>query len=281
MKFCHTFWSKPLLENKFYYITDTLQYLLYHYACSLAYVKACGQKIVLYTDEFGKHLFDFLPYDEIIILDEPKIQNISFAAQYKFEALKRMDLCDVLIDGDIIIRNKKAYDVILDYKDDAIYTFYEPNSFTMHNERMFTLLDQLKGIKFKNDFVAPDLNSVAYPNTSFLKFNNQDFKDKYIEQYFHNIDIIKNISFFYWPDIILEQYFLQTLANKEGYSLRPIFPNYPSEQTEKMAIEMGFAHIGHLKFETLDAVKSWLMNCNPYLYNTTKKRTEELIKKYS
>ena len=219
MKFCHTFWSKPLLDNRFAHISETLSFLLYHYACSLAYVKACGHQIVLYTDEFGKHLFDFLPYDDIVVLDNPKIQNNGFVAQFKFEALKRMDLCDVLIDGDLIIQNKNTYNTILNYKDDVIYSFYEPNYCIVNEERkvfLFSgLLDQLKGIRFKNDFVSPDINSLEYPNTSFLRFNNQEIKDKYIEQYYYNMNITKDMPFFYWPDIIFEQYFLQCLINKE------------------------------------------------------------------
>jgi hypothetical protein len=95
------------------------------------------------------------------------------------------------------------------------------------------------------------------------------------------MNITKDMPFFYWPDIIFEQYFLQCLINKEGCSSRPIVPNYPTNQAQKYAMDIGFEHIGSLKFETLEEVKYLLKICNPNLYNITKKRTEELVRKYS
>ena len=46
-------------------------------------------------------------------------------------------------------------------------------------------------------------------------------------------------------------------------------------------MDIGFEHIGSLKFETLEEVKYLLKICNPNLYNITEKRTEELVRKYS
>ena len=284
MKFCHTFWSKPLLENKFYNITDTLKYLLYHYACSVEYVKQSGYNIVLYTDTYGKELFGFLPYDDIIILDEPEVQNKHFAAQFKFEALKRMNLDDVLIDGDIIIRNPVTYEKILNYNEDVIYSFYEPTEMILCSEdkkyMTKSLLDDLSEFSFSGIFNLPDYNAIAYPNTSFLKFNNQELKDKYISQYYYHLNMIKDKEFEHWPDIILEQFFLKCLIDANNYTYRQIIPDYPSEESESYAVNIQFAHIGAEKFETLDLVKHWLKACNYNMYNIVTEKTEKLIEQY-
>ena len=103
MRFVHTFWSKPLYNNKFNTFNNSLKCILSNYGYSVACVKSFGEKIILYTDEKGAELLSFIPYDEVIIINGLEGESIHCAAQLKFEALKLYQDGDVLIDGDLFI----------------------------------------------------------------------------------------------------------------------------------------------------------------------------------
>ena len=75
MKFIHTFWSKPLLLKRFR--ESDKEVILYNYACSVASVKHFGHNIEWYTEEYGKELLGYLPYDNIHIIDNVKNDNIA------------------------------------------------------------------------------------------------------------------------------------------------------------------------------------------------------------
>ena len=97
-----------------------------------------------------------------------------------------------------------------------------------------------------------------------IKFNNEDFKNEYIEQYFRNIDKIKDVDFgFTWPDLIIEQYFLQCLANKHNYSIKCLIDNYP--EGTKYTKKLGFTHLGYQKTQVLPKVKNKLNRLNSLL----------------
>ena len=272
MKFIHTFWSKPLLNNKHNTFSASLRYLLSNYAFSAHCVQAMGHEIVLYTDKYGTELFSFITYNNIIILDDLEDDNMHFFARYKFEALKKCDLGDVIIDGDIFLykpdvykKIEEPYDVIYSFKETAEYNF---NVFSI--VQIGGLLGKLSDYsdKFKPKYKLPQTiaQSTTF-NTSVLKINNEDLRQEYIEQYEYHYNLLKDIQFknCEWPDLIIEQYFLRCLCeHNNSYFAKPIINNLLD--TNESDIN-GFIHVGGRKYELQDWVESLLKNENIELYN--------------
>ena len=69
MKYIHTFWSKPLFENKFNEFNISLDTILLDYAFSVDCIHKIDHKIVLFADEMGAELLSFIPYDEVHIVE--------------------------------------------------------------------------------------------------------------------------------------------------------------------------------------------------------------------
>lgn len=274
MIFAHAFWSKPLYSQKFSKISTSVAVTLLDYAYSVQCVHKFGHTIKLYADKRGIELLKDIPYDEIIELDIDDNTPIHFAASVKFFALQQMDLHEILIDGDIILESSNIFKVIQKSKSDVLYSFFENNEYIQKNANTpeyFTKLLKLIN-NDKLDYVIPNFNDLEYPNTSLLKFNNQQLKDEYIEQYFRNKSYIESIDFEEtWPDIIIEQYFLLGLLEDKNYTHTAIIKNYPNiTQYEK---DLGFTHLGNQKVQTLKRVQSKLERDN-------RKLSTALFKKY-
>lgn len=265
MKFAHAFWSKPLFENKFNKFSISLANTLYDYAYSVECIHKAGYKITLYSDKVGLELLNIIPYDNFIEIPIPENYNKHFAASIKFFALQKMDINDILIDGDAMLELYRVFNVLKLNNADIIVSFFENNKVCKENvgiEYYETLYNNL--IDNNLDYEIPTYDTVGYPNTSLIKFNNEKFKQEYIEQYFRNIEKIKNIDFdFTWPDIIIEQYFLQCLANKNNYLIKYLIENYP--EGTKYTKKLGFTHFGNQKTQVLPKLKSKLNKLNPEL----------------
>lgn len=266
MKFAHAFWSKPLFENKFNNFSISLANTLYDYAYSVECIHKAGYKITLYADKCGIELLNLIPYDSFVEIPIDDNFNKHFAASIKFYALQKMDIDDVLIDGDVMLELPNVFNVLKLNRADMLYSFFENNKtlkINPTNEEYFgKLLNLLRNAGL--DYEMPTYDTVEYPNTSLIKFNNEDFKNEYIEQYFRNIDKIKDVDFgFTWPDIIIEQYFLQCLANKHNYLIKGLIDNYP--EGTKYTKKLGFTHFGNQKTQVLPKVKNKLNRLNSLL----------------
>jgi len=283
MRFAHSFFTEPLKRNKFSGLEDSIRITLTDYACSLAWIHRCGYEITLYTDDPGAKLFDFLPYDEVVILDQPKYPSIHFAAQFKFEAMKDMKLGDILIDGDLIIRDRNTIKMIENDKSDILFSFFEPydyvidggNKIPFYNE----LLGHLNKFSFSEPYKIPKIEELGWPNTSMTKFTNQDLKNKYIKQYEENIEKLHTIDFGKtWPDIIIEQYFLKLLCEENNYSYNPFIPNYPTPESNQYSCSLKFTHLGSAKKSANNIVEEWLKNANQLIYRNTIKEIDKYLK---
>jgi hypothetical protein len=259
MKFAHSFWSKPLFNNKFDKFENSLKNIIVDYACSLNCIHHHNEKIVLYADRVGANLLSFLPYDEVHIIDDMDDNSIHFAAQIKFEALKRMDLGDVLIDGDLFLRTKEVIQYIKNFDEDIVYSFFEPHEVTLRASsarRHINLANILNGhTRYR---VPQKTEEFGWFNTSLMKFNNQKLLDEYIEQYEYHKKQLSNIDFGdTWPDIIIEQYFLTTLVKQNNYSDRPVIENYYYDpKCNERSLKLGFVHLGGDKSMFYD----WTLN---------------------
>lgn len=275
MKFIHTFWSKPLFNNKFDSFNNSLTNILIDYACSVSFIHKYGEKIVLYADKIGTQLLSCIPYDEVYIINGLEDESIHFAAQIKFEALKRCNLGDVIIDGDLFLRKKESIDYIKNIKEDVSYSFFEPYQFVLRNKHMLEVMDNLIysisncKAKFKKPYKLPtSIREFAYTNTSLMKFNNKKILDKYIKQYYYHKDILKGHEFIGWPDIIIEQRFLTILINSSGCSHKSVIDNYYKDpEANQRALDLGFTHLGSNKSQYLKWVSEMLKENDEQLYN--------------
>lgn len=271
MRFIHTFWSKPLYNNKFNTFNNSLNILLSNYGYSAGCVHALGERIILYADEKGAELLSFIPYDEVIIIKDLENESVHCAAQLKFEALKQYQDGDVIIDGDLFIQNSKSLDFIRNYDGDVLYSFFEPFEYLLYNLniQIFSgIFYALQRIKLMDGYKLPIFfKDMGWPNTSLMKFNNKDALRDYIEQYTYHKNAIKNINFGNgWPDVIIEQYFLRVLCDMKGYKYEPVIADYPKKEANDYALEIGYTHLGSKKLNHIDTFNEKFKKLNPEQY---------------
>lgn len=288
MTFVHTFYSDPVYKNKFNDFETSLNNILWDYSVSLLFVKQFGYKIKLFTDKRGKELLSFLPYDEIIVLDNV-VTSTHFAAAFKFYAMQQCDLNDVIIDGDIILDTQKVYDIVENSKADLLCSFVEPNSFILkdfcpnpyYETNNAYYEDLIKRINVSGvRYTFPELSKLKWPNTSLIKFNNQKMKDEWVDQYLYHLNLLKDKNFEHtWPDIIVEQYFLEKIIEQGNYSFDTIIKNYPNLTNEERYL--GFTHLGSSKPICLQLMKDVLMREDILLYNKVIKKFNEEMTKYN
>ena len=254
MNFVHAFWSKPMIMKKFLDYETAVKVNLVNYATSVALIHSHGHTIDLYTDEVGRELFSDIPYDNVYII-ENRIDNHHFAASFKFEVLQRLNLDEILIDGDILLRKPEIYRFIDRKNPDVLVSFFEPHSYLSNysegiSENNIQMFSDLSEIPFLYPYQVPkDFDKCdGWFNTSFIKISNQKLKDIWIQEYYENLNKIKDISNInYWPDVILEQYNLTKLVNEYQFIGEPLIKGFPSQGANQFALYLGFAHIGSIK----------------------------------
>lgn len=282
MKFIHTFWSKPLNEHKSYNLNLTS--LLTVYAYSAECIRNLGETIELYADEYGAELLSFIPYDKVHIVKNIEDNNPYFFAQMKLFALKECDLGDVLIDGDLFLYNREVINKIEENKHiDVIYSYFEPYHQILKDQlygmysKINSALVSNSNINFKEPYKWPsEDNEFEWMNTSLLVFNNQELKDRYIEDQFYYQKVLNDIK---WdkmlPDVVLEQRFLTLLA--KDYTSMPILEGYGvNPQINEIAIKMGFTHLCTSKLYVYNFFQDRLFELNNDLYT----KLHAQIKKY-
>lgn len=267
MNYAHAFWSKPLLNNKFYDFKTSLAITLVDYALSVEFVHKHGRKITLYADKTGAEILSKIPYDKIVIVENDITDNYHFAASMKFIALQQMELSDCLIDGDIFLTNNPIYERIESCNKDFICSFFE-NKGSIVLEKHQLVLDELSDLK--EDFKG-------WVNTSLMRFQNQELLDKYVNIYKTNVKRFENIEFpaGVWPDIILEQLCLTKLL--EYYNFECVLPEFGTPEQEPIAREIGYAHLGNMKREYHNVLVRLLSDTNNVLF----KELEHVIDKYT
>lgn len=283
MNFVHTFWSKPFLNNRFNKYQELLPIILTDYAYSYSCVKSHGHSIRLFTDKFGAEFLGFIPYDEVVILENLDNESTDFAAQIKFVALKQMRLDEILIDGDLFIRNHQVFEMIDSINYDVLYSFYEPVEYTLMNfskekieyyNKILISVNNLKN-EFRQTYSREfSINDCHWPNTSLLKFSNQELKEEYIEQYEYHKNLLSNCDFGHsWPDIWIEQKHLELLVNSK-YKGRPLIYCYPSKGADLYASTIGFTHLGAGKVKYQEFVLKNLFELDKKLYNSVLSQIE-------
>lgn len=277
------FGQNHFLSNRFNKYQELLPIILTDYAYSYSCVKSHGHSIRLFTDKFGADFLGFIPYDEIVVLDNLENESIDFAAQIKFDALKQMRLDEVLIDGDLFIRSHQVFEMIDSINYDVLYSFYEPTEYTLMNfskekieyyNRILTVVNNLKTEFIQTYSREFSINDCYWPNTSLLKFSNQELKDEYIKQYEYHKNLLSNCDFGHsWPDIWIEQKHLELLINSK-YKGRPLIYGYPSKGADLYASTIGFTHLGAGKVKYQEFVLKNLFELDKKLCNSVLSQIE-------
>lgn len=271
MKFIHTFWSKPLLNNKFSEFNVSLNIILQNYMYSYICLHNFDERVVLYTDKYGAELLSHIPYDDVIIVDGLDNNSEHFAAQIKFIALQDCELGDAIIDGDLFVQKPEALNIIKTTPADVIYSFFEPSQYTVKNMEnyYYRLIKTLSKYEYDEPYALPvNWNDLNWMNTSLLKINNEQLRQEYIKQYNKHKQMLNNENFEEcWPDIIIEQYFL-TLLCLNKYTSYPVIDNfYFDPNANDYALEIGFTHLGAAKHTHYEIFREKLENTDEYMYN--------------
>lgn len=242
MRFVHSFWTPPKFSGDIH-IDRVLECDILYYAYSFACLKRLEQKVVLYTDDMGAEILSFIPYDEVHLTlnDIPENANHNMWACGKFFAMKNEPLNSIHIDGDVFIETKDCLDeIIKQYEaNDIIVQDIEKNV----SYRNYSYLTEA-GVKTPNYSISLITDSCC---TGIIGFNNQQLKDKYIEQYFslfeqiRGNDRLKNIDKNFIIDLVCEQYFLKCLCDTFNYNVGTLIKNYLTRYDESK--KLGFVHL--------------------------------------
>ena len=116
----------------------------------------------------------------------------------------------------------------------------------------------------------------------YYQYVTQELKDEYIKEYFNainvleNLDLIKNMPYDIYPDIIQEQLLLNQLCIYRGYSLGTVFDT--SEGPYLKINKDKYMHlISDKKYIMLPLVKKWLLELNPSLYEKLRPIEESIL----
>ncbi len=262
MRYYHSFWTKPLITN---YDYNKLKTVVILQALSFAYISRLNECIVLHTDDFGKFIFDFIPYNEVhLTLNNLKI-NEQFWAAGKIYAHEAEPLGSVHIDGDVLIKSNEL-NLLLNNKDvDLIVQNIELEGYFPYTR---SALDEI------NKFIQLEFDDITSVNCGLVKFNNQALKDIYIREYKNYIDLLDKYPLKLVPDFILEQLNLYNLIRKYNYSVQEIIDKNNLTQS---ANYIGYAHIlGSAKYRMFDAISAKLMELNPIIYKLAMSKISQL-----
>jgi hypothetical protein len=254
MRFVHSLYTRPIFtERNNIEPMHNILCTIWNYAVSVSCLKKLGQEIVLYTDDLGYKMLNFLPYDEIhLTLNEIPHEYDMMWACGKFYAMQNEPLSSIHIDGDVFIFNEHCLDKFQSFQNggsDLLVQDIEPNPSYVYD------------IYLKNFISIPEdllLLNKNIPNNScnvgVICFNNQSLKDEYYSLYFSILEKVhnSNIRDYYNNnkklilDLIPEQYFLWKICENK-YKIQTLIDFHyrnESHQTE------GYHHnIGRDKFD--------------------------------
>ena len=272
MALVHSLWTKPILNNERSIDANRqIESVIWCYASSVAYAKRLGEPIYLYTDEFGRELLGFLPYDRVELLDVPEIIPTDFWAAGKFYAYQKMDIGDVHIDGDVFIKKQKLLDTIkFGLRNNDLIIQSVENNQAYKNQYYLRCIELLKS----NNIVFRDITSYYTPayNCGLIGFNNAELKDKYINHYLQSIErICCNSNAMQqirnqkdtWMDLILEQQHLYSLA--QDYNVYNLLGE--GDNVNYNACKLGYQHLlGSDKWERLEDIQAQLECLDPKMF---------------
>jgi len=109
-------------------------------------VKNNGYKIYLVTDPLGAEILSHVPYDEVIVSKNTITNNYHFAASMKFIALEKMNLGDILIDGDAFFKKGRVYAEVEKCQADVLTALYEDEELLNRFDKNIRLIETVRKI---------------------------------------------------------------------------------------------------------------------------------------
>jgi hypothetical protein len=280
IRLCHSVWTKPMKGFR-WNVADQLKQNLWLFALSVAYAKKMGAQIVLHTDQCGKEIYGFLPYDEIYLTLDTLDVHERFWAAGKIYAQEAEPLGSIHIDGDVFLKKRKVYDIISDTKADLIVQMTEGDNTPSclghtYGDNLNCLLSAL-GKNLPVEFNK--FQNTAY-NCGLVKFNNPELKKRYINGYKQMVRDASNAPSFVkqltvdndiCPDLIIEQWWLKSVTDFYNYRVKSVLPEWGAD-IQKEANRIGYTHvIGKYKYELISTVKERLLEVAPELYKQVEK----------
>ena len=264
MRFFHTFWSKPMSDDK-------IAPALVNFATSFAYAKSLGGEVVLHTDSRGAELLSAIPYDEVIIdLDGIEERIKRFWAYGKLVATQNEPIESIHIDGDVFLTSQALVplleqncDLLVQSEEDATWRFDQSYQLSQH------------AIGQQNIPLGLHLHYPTAYNCGLVKFGNPILKERYLQAYFAIVDssladprfverceqLASNRTGAVIPDLIAEQQVLHELA--QGYDVRILLP----KPVDFNAHKVGYIHLlGHAKYKWWQEVAERLRETDATLY---------------
>lgn len=267
----HSFWSKPLLENR-WGLSGTFEKSLIMSALSLATIKQVFDEVHLVTDTRGAELFKDLGYDKVHLdLDHIADLNPRYWSAGKIHALKRYKVPVVHVDGDVFFLKPDVRGFFEQNWDVAVQMKEAGN----HYHKTYSHI--IKRMQPALGGCGLDLYNFAY-NCGVMGFKDIDFMHRFVEEYFkalcscqQNQDVIDEIGSEYEINIIIEQALLTHIAQNAGVYVKELITlekqTFPGLQPEAEAL--GFVHLwGPSKYQPYweSRVKKRLLELDPETY---------------
>lgn len=258
MELVHCFHSKYCNKNELF------SYICY-YLLSCLYAKRSGFNIVCYTD--AEELFKIIPYDKIIgAFKDLERPHKKFFAYPKFELLPSLDKNQILIDGDVFLKDSSLKD-ILDLKGyDCIVQGMEMEKYNLWDKDRELFIDTT----FPEWYNIKD--TYMY-NTGVLGFNDTILKNDWVNLYLDLANQVKNgevKNMYAVPELIAEQQSLLQLTQNRGSKVKTILPYFESFELLKYANNIHYQHVlGPRK-------KLYLDRCIKTIYNIDKDKIKDL-----
>jgi len=258
----HSFWSKPLLQQRFGRPVDKqLESTLLFTTIGVIAAKRLGIEIVLHTDDYGAKLFEHVPYDEVYLTLNGHDIDAQFWASGKMIALQHEPLGSCHLDLDAWIKGAKCRDVVFGSTKDLIvqsaenaFDVYEPNKkfvFDHGHVNISGYIDMKQARK-----------SVEAYNCGLVRINNPQLKDKYLQLYWkiiHELDRKQPPGLhekYCIPDLVAEQWLLFQLCKQHGFHVECICDGF---NQDAKARDIGYAHlISEQKYEVDNELRNIL-----------------------
>ncbi len=242
MKLVYSFWGKPLEERwskakndeKF---EDFKQSTLNCLNLSVLYAKRLGFRCEMVTDVQSYNLIKHLPFDKISTELTLLNYNGKTWVEGKIMAMALQHEPFIHIDWDVFLERGEVGDILKNFKEDLIVqSVDEGESFAISYKgyrNVCRLLDS-------SSHTIPDFTrgiKKAY-NCGIVGFNNLALRDKYVNEFTKLKDVIDNNEI---PDIsvIVEQYLLYIVANRERASIKVLLDNLRSPEAKRI----GYTHL--------------------------------------
>jgi len=275
-------------------ITDQTVPNVWLAATSVAFAKKIGAKIILHTDNEGKEILGWLPYDEIHLTLENSLFHPTFWASGKIMAQEAEPLGSIHIDLDVFVKRSWTIDTKYFAQCDLIVQSVEENRrIYIENLKIVGRLLKTGQDSFRNLYEDLDVKRNSAFNCGLIGFNTAPLKKRYIEGYYDmHSAIVSNPSYpFYLNmlvaserlclDLVLEQYWLRSVAILENATVYVLLPE-ENEQQEPERIH--YTHvIGEDKYhpDIQSRIREMLAQLDTHLYGRCLEVTNHYLRNSS